>query len=1398
MNIKGKAYLAIVLAVWLIGLSNHESHAQLLTVTPHDLLPEQKIVVEGDEVSTWKALWDEARKSALQGDFEKAVQQYKTLLVLKSNLEEARWELARIMIYLKRWDEAAELLELLIESDPFSIIYINSLGKVMWEKGQYERSVALFKRAYANNPSNRIALAGVVEGLTQLDRKNEALPYLEQLTRLEPTNRGVRRYFAFLLYETENFEKARAHFTILSRNEDVGFDVLYKTAKTYELLGLEQQASIYWERILGREPGSIEAHLFLAQYYEKNGQLDKSLFHLEAILAQNPDDTATYVKLGQTYERAGEYDKALSYFEKFLVENPQDQEVPLHIASINVAMGKKSKIETPTLGHSTDADQEQIVKLKETIRNLEAAANYRDTIPIYQQLIKKSPDDPEILSALANDLIAIAKSDGNDAMIVFLTDLASNNMAIYSAMAELLRRMSHDEELVAVLGKIHELDPSDNLTTQELAILHLNRGDFLLSRKYFDELSDSDCGNVGCLEARALLAVKINLPAQRLKDYEALLDLQSDRNDIRLKAIDIAAQLGLLDKTLFHAGYLQNTASVNEDLELKLLLGDAYRESGYLSRAIERYQNILDQTSGKNKPDITHFRIRSWLGIVESYKKLGLVYEAEQTLRAALVKEEHRIPLLEALFHLFIESGHIAESDIWLQAVIRAIDDSQQDKFLQANLAWMKEFFKAEMYEAAGDYNSAKDLYKQAEALLPEQDNNITALHDSDEITNRLRIRMQLVINLLQAKEYAEAETIVLGLRNDHKGVIELLVLLEQIYRDWEKTAKAEAVAREAMVYAAHDFGRQLTLARLYGKYKNITRQAETAAKAATFELESLAAKHLLVDARINQGQYVATLDLLEQFLKNYPENTWFLSKQAELLAKVGNFQEAFAVTEMILSENQDRRDIVLLQSRILWQMNRWKDSVSLYELIVEPPVEEILERKVQELTLSVEQSQATSTWWNRVTFSEGSPLNISEIIMSPQQAVDFSEDAQAVNSIAAGYYALYRWQEQFNKELSVRRSVMRREYYHAANKLENVIEEFGSNDFLLYDLAGLYSKLDRLGDEAIIYKRLAAQNANFPGLSEAVQRNKLKRRPQVDLSFNVQDDDGWEGYKAVRQEMVRGGWNYYRTTNQQWNLDVARINFESTRDSQNLKGWRTMLAYDLKLSPTLGLTLGGGFEKLGSGYEEMLLLNGAVTGKIADEMRAVFSVKQDIVADTIASLKRNIRKRDYKIEFLFDLFPSLLLGGYFDFMEYSDNNWTNNYTFWASYILLPEPTLLKITYNYDLYDSREGNKPGEASSDGFAPDDHPYWSPLNYWITRFSFNFKHQLSNDALARGVPSYYIIEYSLGYDSEDNDLHELKGSFNFEIAKNYTISASYGYLDLDVYQHKEIFLSVMYKF
>jgi len=1366
----------------------------LPAVTPHDLLPEQKVIIDGENVPQWKTVWDEARKNARLGDFETSLRQYKALLVLKSNLEEARWELARLMMYLKRWDEAAELFELLLESEQDNIQYINALGKVMWEMAQYERAVDLFKKVYEKNSSDQMALAGLVEALNKLDRKSEALPYLEQLSRQEPTNRGVRRYLAFLYYEEQNYAKARIHLTILARNEDTELEVLYKTAKTCEQLGLERQASTYWERVLAREPANIEAHIYLAKYYEKVEQLDRSLSHLQAILEYSPEDDRSYIRLGEAYERAKEYEEALSNYGKYLEHYPQDNEILQRVVSINAELNRQKQSPT-SLDHSSESDDnEQVERLKETIRRYEVSGRYHETIPLHRQLIELRPEDNTVLAALTKNLIALKENDDTFSMVEYLSGIAPDNKAIYRSIAELLQRMGRHEEHLAVLLKIHKLDPEDKYTTQELALLYLDSGNLVQSRKFFAQLSDYDCRNIRCLEARATLSEKLNLQEHGLRYYETLLKKRPNRYDIRFRAIDLAAGMGLLDTAVFHAGYFQGMESFNEDFGLKVLLADAYRESGYFVRAVERYQDILEGAPLKGDARINHFRIRSRLGIAESYEALGLVYEAEQALRAGLANEENRIPFLDALFHLSLETGRVADSQIWLQAL-----DLEMDAGSKVNLEWQKELLQAEMYSANGDYDLAVDLCRQAEDLVSQQESSKSKSFSDikGSIAPLDRIRMLMAASLLHAGEFEEAEDVLLDLKNTFEEGLELLVLLEQIYLASGQEGKAGETAVQARRYAAEDFSRQLYLAKLYRKYNDTSGQLAAAGEAAAMVPDSLTPKYLLVEAKSKGGGYFAALELLRQFQKSYPENTWFLSQEVELLAKVGRFQEALAVSEVILAENHARRDITLLQARIFWAMKRWKDSIDLYESVVKPPVEEILEKRIYELSLAVDQPPAKSFWWEMITFSEEDPLSISQLIMGPQHAVDFSESGQIVNGVSAPHFALYRWQDRFTKELSVRRSVMRREYYHAANKLENIIEEYGSDDFLLYDLAGLYSKLERLGDEAQLYKELEIQNTNFPGLAEAIERNNLKRRPQTFFSYVMQEDDGWGGYKAVKQEIFKGGGKYFFPTNKELSLDISRINYESTDDDQGLRGWRSILAYNTKISQTLSLYIGGGVEKLESNYDDTLLYDVAITGKIADEMRGILSFKQDVVADTIASLKRNIKRRDHKIELMFDLFPRLLLGCHYDFIEYSDDNWTNNYAFWSAFIFLPEPTLLKISYNYDFYDSREGQKPGVPSDDGFGPDDHPYWSPLNYWITKFSLYFKYQLSNDALARGVPSYYTIEYSLGYDTLDNDLHELKGSFNIEVAKNYILSASFGFLDLDAYQHEEALLSLMYR-
>ena len=1371
--------------------------AQPIAVTPHDLLPEQRVVVEGENVPLWKIAWDEARGLAIAGNFTEALRKYNALLVLKNNLVEARWELVRLHMYLEQWNNASEQLELLMESDPDRSIYLVSQGRVMWETGQYERAVELFRTAYDQNPADQVALAGLIEGLNKLGKKDEALPLLERLSLQEPENLGVRRYLAFIFYNSGNYEKARVHLVVLSGQDNVETEILYKTALVHEELGLSHIAVNYWQRMLKREPGHMEAHSYLASYYNEVGQQETALLHLQAIQETTPEDTAVLARIGTVYEKQGEYDKALTFYERYLEQYPEDRQVLRRVVRIHAIKGQKKQTLATLDQYFAQEKKKDARELKQKARRYDAAGRYHDAIVLYRQLIELSPDDPEILAALANDLLAIGANEGALSMWKHLSGLAPDDLSIYKSMAELLKRLERKEELLDVLLELHSLDPADTWTTLQIAVLYLEKGELAESEKYFDILSAASCGDPECLRNRALLYERLDLEEHALHDYEALLKQLPDRYQIRLKAMGLAAGLGLLDKVLTHKKFLETNVGVSQKMEIILLSADAYRQSGDFTAAINQYRIVIEQSLHVSDTVNKYSRERSWLGIAAAYQAGGLYYEAEQVLRTALAESENAPVYLEALVELSIAADNANNSEIWYEALSEALQSDTEDKE-EGQSNWQMQLLKAKIFGAAGDYDSAVNLCLRMKGYFPLA--NIKAWvekNDFSESRPELQIRIDLARYLIAAGKITEAEKVTRKLLDIVGDRFEVLLLLEQIHYLSRETVKAQGFGARAMSLAENDLGSLLTLTGLYETFENFPRQREAAGVAAHKEPDSLAAKMNLVQATSGSGSFFEALQLSELVLDRYPGNSWFRTRQIELLARSGRFGDTLKLANALLDTNPERADILMLKARVLWQQRLWNDSVALYQSYMSPAVEELLEQQFNHQGISLDLTPQ-STIWNKITFSEGEPLSISEVVMSPHHAVDLSGNGRQINITAAPYYALFRWQERFKRELAVRRLVQRRYYHFAATQLESLIKDYGSDDFLLYDLAGLYSKLGMLQEEVFLYGILAQRNRDFPGLQEAVQRNRLKQRPRVSMAYIIQEDDGWDGYKAVRKKAVDvTGW-YSSSSRNDWSLNLQRIQYDSTNSGLNVDSWRAMLNVDSKLNQAFHIKLGTGVENLADGYDSTLLFHAAIIGKLRDEMRTTLSFRQDVTADTIVSLTRDITLREYKIDFLFDLLPRVLLGGDLQYSDYSDSNWTYKYTFWSSYLFFPEPTLLKASYKFDYYDSNEGPlSPLPPAEFGFAPNDHPYWAPIDYWITRFSFYFKHQISNDALARGVPSYYTLEYSLGYDSDDNDLHEVKGSISVELSKHLTLSASYGYFDLDVYNHEEANLSAMYR-
>jgi len=114
------------------------------TATFKELLP----MVEKDQVTLGRTLYGLARTLERQGEFEESVRTFERLLSLHPNHADALNYLGYMFAERGvRLGEAASFIQRALESDPDNGAYLDSLGWVFYQSGNYRRAQEFLKRA---------------------------------------------------------------------------------------------------------------------------------------------------------------------------------------------------------------------------------------------------------------------------------------------------------------------------------------------------------------------------------------------------------------------------------------------------------------------------------------------------------------------------------------------------------------------------------------------------------------------------------------------------------------------------------------------------------------------------------------------------------------------------------------------------------------------------------------------------------------------------------------------------------------------------------------------------------------------------------------------------------------------------------------------------------------------------------------------------------------------------------------------------------------------------------------------------------------------------------------------------------------------------------------------------
>ena len=165
-----------------------------------------------EDVPELQSIWDDARDFIERGDFDKAIELYKYILVRYSDevvaTEYANAYLGDIFLTIKKLGLAEEHIKKAIDLKPENTGYRYILGFVYSYNRQWDKAILEFEIAVNKEPNNGEYLRGLGWAIYESGEVVKGLASLEKASRLAPANANILTDLAVAYLSSVNIDKA--------------------------------------------------------------------------------------------------------------------------------------------------------------------------------------------------------------------------------------------------------------------------------------------------------------------------------------------------------------------------------------------------------------------------------------------------------------------------------------------------------------------------------------------------------------------------------------------------------------------------------------------------------------------------------------------------------------------------------------------------------------------------------------------------------------------------------------------------------------------------------------------------------------------------------------------------------------------------------------------------------------------------------------------------------------------------------------------------------------------------------------------------------------------------------------------------------------------------------------
>ena len=212
------------------------------------------------------------------------------------------------------YEKALEHYKTTIELNPNYATAYNNAGVALVLMNQPAKAIDYYKKAIELNPDYGEALYNFAIAYSRLEKNTEAIEYFKKALKFQPENMSTWYNLAICLSKTNRVSEASEAYRKAVELKPDYPEAHYNLAVSYQMLGKLDDAASSFKKALEIRPTYIEAKYRLALVYRQQGKLNEAAKLLHSALDQEPDFPQANYDLGLVYYSLGQYENAKLYF----------------------------------------------------------------------------------------------------------------------------------------------------------------------------------------------------------------------------------------------------------------------------------------------------------------------------------------------------------------------------------------------------------------------------------------------------------------------------------------------------------------------------------------------------------------------------------------------------------------------------------------------------------------------------------------------------------------------------------------------------------------------------------------------------------------------------------------------------------------------------------------------------------------------------------------------------------------------------------------------------------------------------------------------------------------------------------------------------------------------------